>query len=86
MYQVFMEKKVVINKYLEKMNEPGYSKLKSSILSLTSNPRPPGCKKLKEGKPIACDKVTTELFTKIQDKLLKIYIITIGHRRDVYDS
>ncbi len=84
MYQVFMEKKVV--KYLEKMNEPDYSKLKSSILSLISNPRPPGCKKLKGRQAYRVRQGDYRIIYEIQDKFLKIYIITIGHCRDVYNS
>ena len=79
-----MEKKVV--KYLEKMNEPDYSKLKSSILSLTSNPRPPGCKKLKGRQAYRVRQGDYRIMYEIQDKLLKIYVIPIGHRRDVYNS
>ncbi|MES2379003.1 MAG: hypothetical protein V4553_20590 [Bacteroidota bacterium] len=34
-------------KELEKINEPFYSNIKQSIINLTNNPRPQGCKKLK---------------------------------------
>jgi mRNA interferase RelE/StbE len=83
MYQVYIDRKVV--KYLEKIAEPDYSKIKSSILSLSSNPRPPGCKKLKGRPAYRVRQGDYRIIYEIQDKFLKIYVITIGHRRDVYD-
>lgn len=83
MYQVFIEKKVA--KYLATIHEPDYSKLKSSILSLASDPRPPGYKKLKGRLAYRIRQGDYRIIYEIQDKHLKIYIVTIGHRKDVYD-
>lgn len=46
MYKVRIERKV--QKNIDKILEPYYSKVKSSILNLAANPRPHGCKKLKD--------------------------------------
>ena len=45
MYKVSIEKSV--QKTLEKINAPFYSKIKNAILKLAENPRPEGYKKLK---------------------------------------
>ena len=45
MYKVLIEKGV--QKQLEKIPEPDYSKVKAAILGLSTNPRPTGSKNLK---------------------------------------
>jgi mRNA interferase RelE/StbE len=84
MYQVFIERKVI--KFLQKIHEPTYSKLKSSILNLSLDPRPPGCKKLKGRLAYRIRQGDYRIIYEIQDKVLKVNIITIGHRSDVYGS
>jgi len=44
-YEVQIRRKVL--KFLEKINESDYSSIKAAILSISKNPRPAGCKKLK---------------------------------------
>lgn len=83
MYQVFIEKKVV--KLLETINEPDYSKIKDTILNLVTTPRPPGCKKLKGRQAYRVRQGDYRIVYEIMDKHLKIYIIALGHRKDVYD-
>jgi mRNA interferase RelE/StbE len=84
MYQVFIERKAV--KFLEKVSEPDYSKIKLSILKLASDPRPPGCKKLKGRPAYRIRQGDYRIIYEIFDRVLKINIITIGHRGDVYNS
>jgi len=45
MYRLLIEKQV--EKQLEKIPEPDYSRVKKSILNLAQNPRPSGYKKNK---------------------------------------
>lgn len=84
MYQVFIERKAV--KFLEKISEADYSKIKLSILKLASDPRPPGCKKLKGRLAYRIRQGDYRIIYEIFDKYLKINIITIGHRSGVYNS
>ena len=44
-YKISLKKRAI--KALEKINEPHYSNIKEAIYSLSNNPRPSGCKKLK---------------------------------------
>lgn len=72
-------------KELENINEPFYTKIKEAIFSLTENPRPVGYKKLKgrDGYRIRVGdyRVIYEIF----DTELMIDIITLGHRKDIYE-
>lgn len=72
-------------KDLAKINEPYYSKIKQAIANLTRNPRPQGCKKLyaREGYRIRTGNY--RIIYNIIDNELIINIITLGHRKDVYD-
>lgn len=74
-------------KELEKIDEPFYSNIKQSIVALTINPRPPGCKKLKGTSMDYRIRIGNyRVIYTIFDKELIIDIITLGHRKDVYDK
>ncbi len=72
-------------KELQKINEPFYSNIKYAIIDLADNPRPNGCKKLKgrDGYRIRIGnyRVIYEIF----DAELIVDVITLGHRKDIYD-
>lgn len=72
-------------KELEKINEPFYSNIKQAIINLSENPRPVGYIKLKgrDGYRIRIGnyRVIYEIF----DDQLLIDIISVGHRKDIYD-
>ncbi len=82
-YTLYFSKNAI--KELEKINEPFYSSIKQAILDLSENPRPPGCKKLKgrSGWRIRVDNY--RLIYDIFDNQLIVDIITLGHRKDIYD-
>ncbi len=73
-------------KELEKINEPFYSKLKQVIINLSLNPRPQGYIKLKGREGFRIRVGDYRIIYNIFDKLLVIDIITVGNRRDVYES
>ena len=72
-------------KELEKINEPFYSNIKEAITNLTENPRPNGYKKLngRDGYRIRIGdyRVIYDIF----DTELLIEIVTLGHRKDIYE-
>lgn len=45
MYSITIRKNAI--KFLESVDEPDYTKIKTAISLLAENPRPSGCKKLK---------------------------------------
>lgn len=57
----------------------------SAVQQLAENPRPPGVKKLKAVIDLYRIRVGDyRIVYSIEDKQLKILVLTIGHRRDVY--
>lgn len=73
------------SKELEKIHEPFYSNIKQAIISLTENPRPNGYKKLKGRDGYRIRVGNYRVIYDIFDNQLTIEIITIGHRKDVYE-
>ena len=72
-------------KELEKINEPYYSGIKQAIFKLTENPRPQGCKKLKGRDGYRIRIGNYRVIYDIFDMELIVDIITLGHRKDIYE-
>ena len=72
-------------KELEKINEPYYSNIKQAIANLTENPRPQGYKKLKGRDGYRIRVSNYRVIYNIFDNELIIDIITLGHRKDIYE-
>ncbi|MBI3510642.1 MAG: type II toxin-antitoxin system RelE/ParE family toxin [Bacteroidetes bacterium] len=82
-YEVIIRKQAV--KQLEKISDPDYSKVKKTILSLSNNPRPSGYKKLKGRDGFRVRQGDYRIIYEILDHVLIVDVITIGHRKDIYD-
>jgi mRNA interferase RelE/StbE len=78
-----IEKAVI--KALEKINEPYYSKIKSAILNLAENPRPPGYKKLKGRAGFRIRVADYRIIYEIFDDILQVDVIDLGHRKSIYE-
>ena len=72
-------------KGLAKINEPFYANIKQAITDLTENPRPAGYKKLKGREGYRIRVGNYRIIYNIFDGELIVEIITIGHRKDVYE-
>ncbi|MES2701963.1 MAG: type II toxin-antitoxin system RelE/ParE family toxin [Bacteroidota bacterium] len=72
-------------KELEQINEPFYSKVKLAISTLALDPRPYGYKKLKGRTGYRIKVGIYRIIYDIVDTELIVDVITIGHRKDVYD-
>jgi mRNA interferase RelE/StbE len=72
-------------KELDKINEPFYSGIKQAIFDLTENPRPHGYKKLKGRDGYRIRVGNYRVIYDIFDTMLVVDIITIGHRKDIYE-
>jgi mRNA interferase RelE/StbE len=83
MYQIRIEKSV--QKSLEKINEPFYSKIKVAILNLAKNPRPAGYKKLKGRDGYRIRIADYRIIYEIFDNLLLVTVIDLGNRKDIYE-
>ncbi len=83
MYKLRIEKSV--QKALEKIDEPYYSKIKTAILSLADNPRPQGYKKLKGRDGFRIRVANYRIIYDIFDNILSVDVIELGHRKDIYE-
>lgn len=82
MYRVRVERKA--QKALSKIPEPYYSHIKVAILRLAEDPRPDGCKKLKGREGYRIRVSSYRIIYEIQDRLLLVDVIDLGHRKDIY--
>lgn len=83
MYQVVIEKHA--QKQLSKISPPDYTKVVAALKELASNPRPYGYKKLKGRSGYRVRVGDYRIIYRIEDNILTVFILTIGHRRDVYE-
>jgi mRNA interferase RelE/StbE len=72
-------------KELEQINEPFYYSIKQAIFNLAQNPRPQGYKKLKGRDAYRIRIGNYRVIYDIIDNELVVDIITLGHRKDVYE-
>lgn len=71
-------------KNLEKISEPDYSKIVTLINSLANAPRQSGVKKL-QGRPgYRIRQGNYRIIFNIEDTILQVFIVDIGHRKDIY--
>lgn len=81
--------RLVIDKYaqkqLGKIPPPHFNRITKAIYSLADNPRPHGYKKL-TGRPGYRIRIGDyRVIYKIEDKILTVFVIDIGNRKDIYD-
>ena len=55
------------------------------IASLADNPRPPGCQKLSRHEAYRIRQGVYRILYTIEDDVLIVTVIKVGHRRNVYD-
>ena len=79
-----IEVKPSVVKTLEKVPREDQIKISKTIKSLADNPRPPTCRKLADSTyyRIPCGRY--RIIYEIQDQLLIIVVLKVGHRKDVY--
>ncbi|MEL7067463.1 MAG: type II toxin-antitoxin system RelE/ParE family toxin [Cyanobacteria bacterium J06581_3] len=83
-YQILIESAAA--RQFKKLPVSVQKDLKVLIDSLASNPRPPGCKKLKGRKnEYRVRSGSYRVIYTIKDSALLINVIKIGHRRESYD-
>ncbi len=83
MYQVTIKKRAL--KVLENIQEPYYTNVKAAIYALANDPRPVGYKKLKGRNGYRIRVSDYRIIYEIFDKVLLIDVISLGHRKDIYE-
>jgi mRNA interferase RelE/StbE len=71
-------------KELEKIVLPDRKRIVEKILLLADDPRPLGCKKISGQEKYRLRQGDYRVLYEIQDDILIITVVKIGHRRDVY--
>lgn len=71
-------------KTLAKIKGTAYDRVKTSLLELASEPRPPGCKKLSGRDAWRIRVGDYRIIYEIEDDALLVLVVHLGHRRDVY--
>lgn len=83
MYQVVIERQV--QKQLSKISAPYYQAIIEALKALASNPRPNGYIKLKSRPGYRIRVADYRIIYNINDKILTVFILGIGHRKDIYE-
>ncbi len=81
-YKIFFKKSVW--KDFKSIPDKDLTKILTCIESLGENPRQPGCKKLSGQEKYRLKYGRYRIIYSIQDKELSIWIVKVGHRRNVY--
>ncbi|MEI2737866.1 MAG: type II toxin-antitoxin system RelE/ParE family toxin [Chitinophagaceae bacterium] len=83
MYQVVIDR--YAQKQLDKISAPHFNRIIKAIHDLAASPRPPGYKKL-TGRPGYRIRIGDyRVIYKIEDKVLTVFVIDIGHRKNIYE-
>jgi mRNA interferase RelE/StbE len=82
-YQVNLKKSVI--KDLEKLPDIVLKRVQKTILALSDNPRPEGCKKLKGRDDYRVRVGDYRILYFIDDEIVTIEVVRLQHRKEVYD-
>jgi len=81
-YKIFLKKSVW--KDFKSIPDKDLTKILACIESLSENPRQSGCKKLSGQEKYRLRYGQYRILYSIQDKELSVWIVKVGHRKDVY--
>jgi mRNA interferase RelE/StbE len=83
MNQVVIEKQA--QKQLAKISPPDYAKVVATLIDLANDPRPYGYKKIKGRPGYRVWVGDYRVIYQVKDNILHVFILIIGHRKDVYE-
>ena len=83
-----MNYRVILSRSARKQMERFSGEIETRVLArlseLEANPRPSGCKKLKNRDAWRIRVGDYRVIYEIHDKVLQVIVVTVGHRREVY--
>lgn len=82
MYSV--EIKVSAASEIERLPRRDRSRVMKRIADLVEDPRPPGCEKLSGGERYRVRQGDYRIVYSVEDPRLVVWVVKVGHRRDVY--
>ena len=81
-YKIYFKRSA--GKDLDAIPQKDLQRIINRIDLLKENPRPPGCEKLSGQERYRVRQGNYRIVYSIQDDVLTIWVVKIGHRRDVY--
>lgn len=81
-YKVFIKKSAA--KELEDIPKSDLKKIVEKIQALAENPRPAGCEKLSAQERYRIRQGNYRIVYSIEDEVLTVWVVKVGHRREVY--
>ena len=81
-YKLFFKKSV--QKDFDSIPKKDLKRILSRIESLSEDPRPKGCEKLTGQERYRLRKGRYRIFYSIQDDELTVWVVKVGHRKDIY--
>ena len=81
-YQIIIQRHA--EKELDALEPPVHKRIVTRLLALEDNPRPTGIKKLQGQESYRLRVGDYRILYTIDDKSKKIFIMSVGHRREVY--
>ncbi len=73
-----------VNKRMEKLPTDVYDRVDGAILALADEPRPPGCKKLRDREDWRIRVGDYRIVYGVDDERRVVEILNVAHRGDVY--
>ena len=81
-YKIFFKKSV--EKDFKVISKKDLKKILDRIETLAENPRPPGCEKLTGQQRYRLRQGRYRILYSVQDDELTVWVVKIGHRRNIY--
>ncbi len=81
-YKIYF--KASVEKDLRSISKKDLKKILTCIEALAKNPRPPGHEKLTGQEKYRIRQGNYRIVYSIQDKELTIWVVKVGHRKDIY--
>jgi len=81
-YKIYFKKSVL--KDIKSIPDKDMRRIMKRIESLSKNPRPPGHEKLSDQDLYRIRQGNYRIVYSIKDDILTVWVIKIGHRRDIY--
>ncbi|MFN2304392.1 MAG: type II toxin-antitoxin system RelE family toxin [Anaerolineales bacterium] len=81
-YKIFFKKSV--EKDFKVIPKKDLAKILERIEALAEDPRPPGCEKLSGRQKYRLRQGRYRILYSVQDDELTIWVVKVGHRKDIY--
>jgi mRNA interferase RelE/StbE len=75
----------VAERQLRRIDSGPRKRIDTAILALAGDPRPNGCRKLSGSEEYRIRVGDYRVLYEIEDAVLRILVVRVGHRRDVYE-